>query len=41
MEREEGGTPSIIENIRFGLVMKLKMEVGPENIVAREVLFTK
>jgi hypothetical protein len=33
--REEGGTPQIIESIRAGLVMKLKLDVGPQFIMAR------
>jgi len=34
--REEGGTPAIVESIRAGLVMKLKMSVGVEFIMKRE-----
>lgn len=34
--REEGGTPAIVENIRAGLVMKLKESVTAEWIMARE-----
>ncbi|XP_052216179.1 uncharacterized protein LOC127834382 [Dreissena polymorpha] len=35
-EREEGGTPAIIESIRAGLVFKLKQEIGFDVIHARE-----
>lgn len=35
-EREEGGTPAIVESIRAGLVMQLKEAVTPEVIVSRE-----
>ena len=34
--REEGGTPAIVESIRAGLVVKLKMSVGVEFIMQRE-----
>jgi len=34
--REEGGTPQIVESIRAGLVMKLKLDAGPQFIIARE-----
>ena len=34
--REEGGTPSIIESIRAGLVFQLKQAVGEKTIEARE-----
>ncbi|MBJ7537426.1 aminotransferase class V-fold PLP-dependent enzyme [Marinomonas transparens] len=34
--REEGGTPSIIESIRAGLVLQLKQEVGTKVIESRE-----
>ncbi|MFT2109982.1 aminotransferase class V-fold PLP-dependent enzyme [Marinomonas sp. 2405UD68-3] len=30
--REEGGTPSIIESIRAGMVFKLKSDIGPHTI---------
>ena len=39
--REEGGTPAIVENIRAGLVMKLKESVTSEWIMAREEFLTK
>jgi selenocysteine lyase/cysteine desulfurase len=35
-QREEGGTPAIIESIRAGLVFQLKQQVGAEAIRARE-----
>ena len=35
-QREEGGTPAIIESIRAGLVFQLKDAVGVETIMARE-----
>ncbi|WAR01704.1 hypothetical protein MAR_008262 [Mya arenaria] len=35
-EREEGGTPAIIESIRAGIVFKLKEEIGVDVIHARE-----
>ncbi|KAK3096035.1 hypothetical protein FSP39_022229 [Pinctada imbricata] len=35
-EREEGGTPAIIESIRAGLVFKLKSDIGADVIHARE-----
>ncbi|NVK72347.1 MAG: aminotransferase class V-fold PLP-dependent enzyme [Oceanospirillaceae bacterium] len=34
--REEGGTPSIVESIRAGLVFQLKQAVGENTIEARE-----
>ena len=36
VEREEGGTPAIIESIRAGLVVKLQQDVGIERIEALE-----
>ncbi|CAL4211056.1 unnamed protein product, partial [Meganyctiphanes norvegica] len=33
--REEGGTPAIVEAIRGGMVMQLKMSITPEAIMAR------
>lgn len=36
VQREEGGTPAIIESIRAGLVFQLKQAVGTEAIRARE-----
>jgi selenocysteine lyase/cysteine desulfurase len=36
VQREEGGTPAIIEAIRAGLVFQLKQAVGPEAIRSRE-----
>jgi selenocysteine lyase/cysteine desulfurase len=35
-QREEGGTPAIVESIRAGLVFQLKDAVGVETIEARE-----
>lgn len=35
-DREEGGTPAIIESIRAGLVMHIKENIGPEFIMSRE-----
>ena len=35
-QREEGGTPAIIESIRAGLVFQLKEAVGPDAIRERE-----
>jgi selenocysteine lyase/cysteine desulfurase len=40
-EREEGGTPAIIESIRCGLVFQLKEAVGHEAIYAREKSFVQ
>ena len=37
-EREEGGTPAIIESIRSGLVMLTKETIGIETIMSRENL---
>ncbi|MEE3099675.1 MAG: aminotransferase class V-fold PLP-dependent enzyme [Pseudomonadota bacterium] len=34
--REEAGTPAIVDNIRAGLVLLLKTEIGEEEIEARE-----
>lgn len=34
--REEAGTPGIVENIRAGMVLQLKEEIGAEEIEARE-----
>lgn len=34
--REEAGTPAIVDNIRAGLVLLLKTEIGAEEIEARE-----
>ncbi|XP_054261315.1 uncharacterized protein LOC128985628 isoform X2 [Macrosteles quadrilineatus] len=39
--REEGGTAAIVESIRAGLAMQLKMTVGVANIMAREEKITK
>ncbi len=38
-EREEGGTPAIIESIRCGLVFQLKESIGYETLYAREHAF--
>lgn len=35
-EREEGGTPGIIESVRAGLVFKLQQQVGLETIESKE-----
>ncbi|MDX6750371.1 aminotransferase class V-fold PLP-dependent enzyme [Geminicoccaceae bacterium 1502E] len=34
--REEAGTPGIVENIRAGMVLQLKADIGAEEIEARE-----
>lgn len=34
--REEGGTPGIVENIRAGMVLHLKSQIGAEEIERRE-----
>jgi selenocysteine lyase/cysteine desulfurase len=39
VEREEGGTPAIVESIRAGLVFQLKQAVGVETIQALERSF--
>lgn len=39
VQREEGGTPGIIESIRAGLVFQLKQAVGAAEIRARESAF--
>ena len=38
-QREEGGTPAIVESIRAGLVFRLKEAVGPDAIRDRESSF--
>jgi selenocysteine lyase/cysteine desulfurase len=40
-QREEGGTPAIIESIRAGLVFQLKQAVGTEVIRKREEVFIR
>lgn len=35
-EREEGGTPAIVESIRAGIVMLLKENIGAEYIMSKE-----
>ncbi len=40
-QREEGGTPAIIESIRAGLVFQLKQAVGPAIIREREEIFIR
>ena len=40
-QREEGGTPAIVESIRAGLVFALKEAVGTETIRAREEDFLR
>ena len=39
VQREEGGTPAIVESIRAGLVFQLKQAVGVETIQRRERSF--
>jgi selenocysteine lyase/cysteine desulfurase len=39
VQREEGGTPAIVESIRAGLVFQLKAAVGADAIRAREESF--
>ena len=39
--REEGGTPAIVESIRLGLVFKFKDLLNPIVIEHKEKLFTK
>uniref|UniRef100_A0A8D9FGV6 tRNA 2-thiocytidine biosynthesis protein TtcA n=1 Tax=Cacopsylla melanoneura TaxID=428564 RepID=A0A8D9FGV6_9HEMI len=39
--REEGGTGAIVESVRLGLAMQLKMYVGVQNIMSREEKVTK
>jgi selenocysteine lyase/cysteine desulfurase len=39
VQREEGGTPAIVESIRAGLVFQLKQAVGTDLIRAREESF--
>ncbi len=41
VQREEGGTPAIVESIRAGLVFQLKQAVGVEVIRAREEHFLR
>lgn len=41
VQREEGGTPAIVEAIRAGLVFQLKEAVGTEAIRAREESFIR
>ncbi len=41
VQREEGGTPAIVEAIRAGLVFQLKQAVGAEAIRAREEWFIR
>jgi selenocysteine lyase/cysteine desulfurase len=41
IQREEGGTPAIIESIRAGLVFQLKQAVGTDVIAARETDFIR
>ena len=40
-QREEGGTPAIVESIRAGLVFQLKQAVGAEVILDRETSFVR
>lgn len=39
--REEGGTPAIVDNIRAGMVMQLKRDIGEARIEARETTLTR
>ena len=41
VQREEGGTPAIVESIRAGLVVQLKQAVGVEVIRGREEHFVR
>ncbi len=41
VQREEGGTPAIVESIRAGLVFQLKHAVGVDVIRGREELFLR
>jgi selenocysteine lyase/cysteine desulfurase len=41
VQREEGGTPAIVESIRAGLVFQLKQAVGAEAIQRRERSFIR
>ncbi|PIK46255.1 hypothetical protein BSL78_16883 [Apostichopus japonicus] len=40
-DKEEGGTPAIVESIRAGLAFKLKQAIGTDAIMAREVELVK
>jgi selenocysteine lyase/cysteine desulfurase len=40
-EREEGGTPAIIESIRLGLVFQLKEALDEDNVRKREQFLVK
>ncbi|XP_071940981.1 uncharacterized protein [Antedon mediterranea] len=40
-EREEGGTPAIVESVRAGLVFQLKDKIGTDVIERREKEFTE
>ena len=39
--REEGGTPAIVDNIRAGMVMQLKRDIGEARVEARETVLTR
>lgn len=39
--REEGGTPAIVDNIRAGMVMQLKRDMGEARVEARETALTR
>lgn len=39
--REEGGTPAIVDNIRAGMVMQLKCDMGEDRVEARETALTR
>ena len=40
-EREEGGTPAIIESIRLGLVFQLKEALDEDKVRKRELFLVK
>ncbi|MGR3803121.1 aminotransferase class V-fold PLP-dependent enzyme [Marinibacterium profundimaris] len=40
-DREEGGTPAIVDNIRAGMVMQLKCDMDEARIEARETVLTR
>ncbi|MEP2639854.1 aminotransferase class V-fold PLP-dependent enzyme [Roseobacter sp.] len=40
-DREEGGTPAIVDNIRAGMVMQLKRDMDDARVEARETVLTR
>ena len=40
-EREEGGTPAIVESVRAGLIFQLKQAVGEHVIESQEEKYCK